>query len=156
MRPGTTGMPSGTTPGRSPRVLLHGRGPTVADGPHSCRFGLALDAGCGTGLQREVAERRGYSVVGVDYSADQLRLARIMPVLRADARELPFPNDCVQLVFSMLAFTGAEVRHRVGVHHLPLESLLTALLHRDARLEAVVERGDGPLPEVLAVRLSCS
>jgi SAM-dependent methyltransferase len=153
----------------------------------------------------------------VDVSADQLRLARSrLPVVRADARTLPFADRSFRLVYSMLThtdldgfdrlvsealrvlapggvfvyvgvhpcfvgpfvernsgllrlhagyrergwqprtpFTGTQVRHRVGVHHLPLESLLTALLHPGGRLEAIIERGDGPLPDVLGVRLTC-
>lgn len=179
--------------------------------------GPALDVGCGTGLHADVVRRRGFDVLGVDYSADQLRLARgRLLVLRADARSLPFRDGSLQLVYSMLthtdvdrfdrlvhecvrvlaaggtfvyvgvhpcfvgpfvqreadavrlhpgyrdegwrprtAFTGTEVRQRVGVHHLGLESILTALLRPGLRLTAVVERGDGPLPEVLGVRLAC-
>lgn len=179
--------------------------------------GLALDAGCGTGLPADIVRRRGYDVLGVDVSADQLRLARSrLPVVRADARTLPFADCSFRLVYSMVThtdldgfdrlvsealrvlapggvfvyvgvhpcfvgpfvernsgllrlhpgyrqrgwqprtpFTGTQVRHRVGVHHLPLESLLTALLYPGGRLEAVIEGGDGPLPEVLGVRLTC-
>jgi SAM-dependent methyltransferase len=179
--------------------------------------GPALDLGCGTGLHADVVRRRGYAVLGVDYSADQLRLAcSRLPVLRADARTLPFPDGSFVLVYSMLthtdldrfdrlvaeglrvlasggvfvyvgvhpcfvgpfverqddalrlhrgyraqgwqprtAFTGTAVRHRVGIHHLQLESLLGAMLHPGTRLEAIVERGEGQLPEVLGVRLSC-
>lgn len=178
--------------------------------------GVAIDVGCGTGLHADVLRHRGYRPVGVDYSADQLRLARPrLPVLRADARRLPLADGSAPLVYSVFthtdldrfdrlvaeavrvlapggafvyvgvhpcfvspfverradgvfvhpgyrdrgwqrptAFTGAEVRHRVGVHHLLLEGLLGALLPAGSRLEALVERGDGPLPEVLGVRLS--
>ncbi|HLJ09156.1 MAG TPA: methyltransferase domain-containing protein, partial [Acidimicrobiia bacterium] len=34
-----------------------------------------LDVACGTGLHFSLVERRGWRVVGVDLSADQLRLA---------------------------------------------------------------------------------
>jgi hypothetical protein len=50
-------------------------------------------------------------------------------------------------------FTGNAVRSRVGVHHLPLQDLLTAALHPEAPLDAVVERGGGAAPELLAFRL---
>ncbi|MGI8532155.1 MAG: hypothetical protein ACR2KN_04065 [Geodermatophilaceae bacterium] len=53
-----------------------------------------------------------------------------------------------------VAVIGDAVRRRVGVHHLTLEALLNALVQPGARLERVVERGDGPLPEVLGVLLS--
>lgn len=52
------------------------------------------------------------------------------------------------------AFTGTVVRARVGVHHLPLGELLSAFLHRETRVEAVIEGGGGPVPELLGVRLS--
>jgi hypothetical protein len=41
----------------------------------------------------------------------------------------------------------------VGVHHLPLQDLLTAALHPVAPLQAVVERGGGGIPELLGFRL---
>lgn len=177
--------------------------------------GPALDVGCGTGLHRDVVRRRGYDLVGVDVSADQLRLARSrMPVLRADARALPLRDGVARLVVSVLThtdlegfgrlvreavrvlapgscfvyvgvhpcfvspvaerlpdgvrlhpgyrsagwqqralYTGNAVRHRVGVHHLPLQDPLTTVLHVDAPLDAVVERGGDAVPELLALRL---
>jgi SAM-dependent methyltransferase len=166
-------------------------------------------------LHVEVVRRQGYDVVGVDLSADQLRLARPrLPVARADGCRLPLADGVIQAVVSVLthtdledfaglvrevvrvlapggsfvyvgvhpcfvsplaerladgvrvhpgyqeagwqaptAFTGDAVRARVGVHHLALQDLLTAVLHVDAPLDAVVERGSGPVPEFLAVRL---
>lgn len=177
--------------------------------------GTALDIGCGTGLQAPVVGKRGYDVVGVDLSADQLRRARDrLPVARADARRLPVADRSVAVAYSVLthtdlddfgrlvseatrvlvpggafvyvgvhpcfvgpfveplddgirvhpgyveagwqartAFTGGAVRHRVGVHHLPLASLLCALIRPGARGDRVIERGDGPVPNLLAVRL---
>jgi SAM-dependent methyltransferase len=50
-------------------------------------------------------------------------------------------------------FTGNAVRSRVGVHHLPLQDLLTAAVHPEAPLDAVVERGGTAVPELLAFRL---
>ena len=50
-------------------------------------------------------------------------------------------------------FTGNAVRSRVGVHHLPLEELLTAAVHPDAPLDVVIERGGEAVPEFLAFRL---
>jgi SAM-dependent methyltransferase len=50
-------------------------------------------------------------------------------------------------------FTGNAVRSRVGVHHLPLQDLLTAALHPDAPLDGVVERGGNAVPELLGFRL---
>jgi SAM-dependent methyltransferase len=177
--------------------------------------GLALDLGCGTGLHADVVRRRGYTVVGADVSADQLRLARSrLSVVRADGGALPLRDGVAQLAVSVLThtdvedygavvaeavrvlapggcfvhvgvhpcfvspaaerladgvriytgyraagwqertpYTGNAVRSRVGVHHLPLQDLLTAALHPEAPLDAVVERGGGAVPELLAFRL---
>jgi SAM-dependent methyltransferase len=177
--------------------------------------GTAVDVGCGTGLHAAVLAARGFRVLGLDYSADQLRIARDrLPVVRADGRALPLPDGSVAVAASLLThtdldgfdrlvaecarilqpggalvyvgvhpcfvspfvepvpdgrtlhpgyrsvgwqrrtpFTGDAVRHRVGVHHLPLGELLTALAQPGLRLEQVVERGPNPLPDILAVRL---
>jgi SAM-dependent methyltransferase len=178
--------------------------------------GPVVDIGCGTGVHAELMRDRGFRVVGLDYSADQLRLARDrLPVARADARALPLRSGSVRLVFSMFthtdldgfdllvaeaarvlepggalvyvgvhpcfvspfaermsdgvrlhpgyktvgwqartAHTGTAVRHRVGVHHLSLEALVDALLHPEMRLDRLIERGGGAVPEVIAVRVS--
>jgi SAM-dependent methyltransferase len=53
--------------------------------------GLCLDLGCGTGLYCEIIESTGRTVVGVDISRDQLRLATAREVVTAaDASQLPF------------------------------------------------------------------
>jgi hypothetical protein len=49
--------------------------------------------------------------------------------------------------------TGNAVRSRVGVHHLPLELLLSAALHPAAPVDAVTERGGEAVPEFLSFRL---
>ena len=178
--------------------------------------GLAVDVGCGPGRRAVVPIRRGFRVVGLDISADQLRLARSrLPVVRADARAVPLASGCARWVFSLLTHTdldgfdrlvaecvrllapggsfvyvgvhpcfvnpyaeplpdgvrlhpgyrrtgwqpptpfrsAAGVGHRVGVHHLPLDELLNALVHPDAPVDRVRERGRGAVPELLAVRL---
>jgi SAM-dependent methyltransferase len=181
--------------------------------PH--KSGTAVDVGCGTGLHTETVRGRGYDVIGVDFSADQLRLAHChLPVMRADGRALPLRSGVAHLVVSVLThtdiegferlvdesvrvlapggsfvyvgvhpcfvspaaerlvdgvrvhpgyrqpgwqprtpFTGDAVRRRVGVHHLPLEHLLTAALHPGAPLDALVERGGDAVPEFLGFRL---
>ena len=178
--------------------------------------GPAVDVGCGTGAHARFLRDHGYRVVGVDYSADQLRFARgRLPVARADGRALPLRSGSVPLVFSLFThtdldgferlvaeavrvlapggvlayvgvhpcfvspfaeptpdgvrlhpgyrsvgwqprtpYTGSTVRHRVGVHHLPLEGLLTAFAHPGTRLERVVERGGDALPQLIGVRLA--
>ncbi|MEV4221590.1 class I SAM-dependent methyltransferase [Nonomuraea sp. NPDC049725] len=55
--------------------------------------GPCLDLGCGTGLYLDAIRSTGRTVVGLDRSADQLRLARRRdpaPLLQADAAGLPF------------------------------------------------------------------
>lgn len=177
--------------------------------------GAAVDVGCGTGLHVAPIRGRGYAVMGVDVSADQLRLAAPrLPVVRASATALPFPDRSLTLAVSVLTHTdvdnfaglvrecvrvlrpegclvhvgvhpcfvspvaqrlpdgvrlhpgyrevgwhartphtGTGVRSRVGVHHLTLESLLSAALHPEAPVEAVVERGGSVVPEFLGFRL---
>lgn len=170
--------------------------------------GLAVDVGCGTGLHARTVARRGYDVVGLDLSSDQLRLARArLPVVRADGARTPMSDGVAALVVSVLThtdladfaqvvresirllapggrfvyvglhpcfvspfaerladgvrlhpgyrtagwagptpFTGTAVRRRVGVHHLPLQDLMTALLHPAAPVDALVERGGRVTP----------
>lgn len=177
--------------------------------------GPAVDVGCGTGLHAEPIRGRGYAVMGVDLSADQLRLAAPrLSVVRASATALPFADRSMTLAVSVLThtdvddfaglvrecvrvlrpegcfvhvgvhpcfvspvaerlrdgvrlhpgyrqvgwhaptpYTGTAVRSRVGVHHLTLESLLSAVLHPEAPIEAVVEHGGSVVPELLGFRL---
>ena len=182
----------------------------LPDGP-----GTALDIGCGTGLHADAVRQRGFAVVGLDVSADQLRWAvGRLPVVRADATALPVRDGSVSLAFSVLThtdlasfpalvgsavqalalggcfvyvgvhpcfvhpfaqfdqdavtvhagyrlegwvamtpFTGDAVRAKVGVHHLPLEALLSSFLRADAVLERLIERGGAAVPALLGVRL---
>jgi SAM-dependent methyltransferase len=75
--------------------------------------GWCLDVGCGTGIHLSALAETGWSVVGVDASADQLRVARRRagPVgaglIRADAARLPFRAGSCPLVVS--AFTHTDV-----------------------------------------------
>jgi SAM-dependent methyltransferase len=57
--------------------------------------GPCLDIGCGTGRNFETIRASGRSIVGVDYSADQLRMARTRtdgPLMVSDAAVLPFAD----------------------------------------------------------------
>lgn len=73
----------------------------VGAGPGSC-----LDVGCGTGAHLAALVGAGWSVVGVDASADQLRVARRRPgplgtaLVQADAARLPFVDGGLDLVVS--------------------------------------------------------
>jgi|HubBroStandDraft_3_1064219.scaffolds.fasta_scaffold48697_2 ubiquinone/menaquinone biosynthesis C-methylase UbiE len=57
--------------------------------------GLCLDLGCGTGLYADVLTASGRTVVGLDRSADQLRIAqrRSRQILQGDGAALPFADD---------------------------------------------------------------
>jgi ubiquinone/menaquinone biosynthesis C-methylase UbiE len=86
-----TDTPNSTTPGtrerrpqRSDVLDLLGSGD-----------GVCLDVGCGSGLYFDVLTVTGRTVVGLDQSADQLRIAQSRPrrILQGDAAALPFA-DC--------------------------------------------------------------
>lgn len=70
---------------------------------------LCLDVGCGTGLHFGAVAAEGYTVVGVDLSADQLRIARSRNprVARADAGRLPLLDRSVPVV--VMTFTHTDV-----------------------------------------------
>lgn len=65
--------------------------------------GNVLEVGCGRGyLLHEIASR-GHPVVGVDYAEEMCRYAHTQshqPVLRADGRQLPFPDSSFQTVIT--------------------------------------------------------
>jgi SAM-dependent methyltransferase len=76
----------------------------VGSGP-----GLFVEIGCGTGLTGVALAARGWSVVGLDLSADQLLLARprLRGALRGDAHELPFRSAGLPTVG--MAFVHTDV-----------------------------------------------
>jgi ubiquinone/menaquinone biosynthesis C-methylase UbiE len=75
--------------------------------------GRCLDVGCGTGAHLAALAGAGWSVVGVDASADQLRVARrragslVNALVQGDAAGLPFADGPFDLVVS--AFTHTDV-----------------------------------------------
>ena len=73
--------------------------------------GPCLDIGCGTGRNFETIRASGRSVVGVDYSADQLRLARTRtdgPLMVADAAVLPFADASFDTAMVMWISTDVD------------------------------------------------
>jgi SAM-dependent methyltransferase len=86
-------------PGRAAAARLLGHG-----------SGRLLDVGCGTGAQYPALRELGWSVVGVDISADMLRLARErgLEVVQADARALPFEDGSFDASVSLWTHTDAE------------------------------------------------
>ncbi|GAA1593386.1 class I SAM-dependent methyltransferase [Kribbella sancticallisti] len=73
--------------------------------------GRCLDLGCGTGRNFDTIRDSGRSVVGVDHSADQLRLARTRtdgPLIEADAAMLPFDDASFDTVLAMWISTDLD------------------------------------------------
>jgi ubiquinone/menaquinone biosynthesis C-methylase UbiE len=77
------------------------------------RPGRCVDVGCGTGVHLTALADAGWTVVGVDASTDQLRLARrragsrVAALVQGDAAGLPFVDGAFDLVVS--AFTHTDV-----------------------------------------------
>jgi SAM-dependent methyltransferase len=100
-----------------------------------CGAGRCLDLGCGGGVQIPHLASLGWSVVGLDVSADQLRVARGRAGAIADE----------------LVGADCGIRSRVGVRHVPLADLVNALLAAGFRLERLEEPGEHDPPILLAV-----
>lgn len=73
--------------------------------------GWALDVGCGTGRTVALMAEHGWDPIGLDVSADQLRLARSRTdtLVQGDAERLPIASESVGLVVS--AWTSTDVNH---------------------------------------------
>jgi SAM-dependent methyltransferase len=72
--------------------------------------GRCLDLGCGSGLYLGVLAATGRAVVGLDLSADQLRIARRRPgaLVRGDAAALPFADGAFTAVAAMFLSTDVD------------------------------------------------
>ncbi|MEV5745761.1 class I SAM-dependent methyltransferase [Microbispora rosea] len=73
--------------------------------------GRCLDIGCGTGQYLEATRSTGRTVVGLDRSADQLRLARRRdeaPLLQGDATMLPFSTGTFATVTALWVSTDID------------------------------------------------
>ena len=90
-------------------VALDSLGRLLGSGPGRC-----LDLGCGTGIAFPMLARFNWSIVGVDISADQLRVAQEraddsgVELVQADAARLPFPNASLEAVASVLTHTDFD------------------------------------------------
>ena len=124
--------------------------------------GLCLDLGCGGGHYFDVIAATGRTVVGLDYSADQLRFARnrSRQIVRGDAAALPFADATFGTVATMWISTdvdespwwGEFVRKRVGMRHHPLADLLNAFINTGLAIEHITELGNRPVPIILGIR----
>jgi SAM-dependent methyltransferase len=75
--------------------------------------GACLDVGCGTGFHLPLLRELGWTLTGIDLSADQLRFAReragaYAELLEGNATELPFADGSFDLVFSAFTHTDME------------------------------------------------
>lgn len=72
--------------------------------------GRCLDIGCGTGLHFSAMQATGREVVGLDLSADQLRIAarRTQLLVRGHATQLPFPNAAFDDVVATYLHTDID------------------------------------------------
>lgn len=73
--------------------------------------GPCLDIGCGTGRNFFTIRESGREIVGVDYSSDQLRLARTRtdgPLIEADAANLPFADGSFDTVMALWTSTDID------------------------------------------------
>jgi SAM-dependent methyltransferase len=68
--------------------------------------GPCLDVGCGTGSYAACTSALGWTPIGVDRSAGMLHHARgRLPVVRADAEQLPITSGAAAAVISVMAHT---------------------------------------------------
>jgi SAM-dependent methyltransferase len=79
----------------------------LGEGPGEC-----LDVGCGGAHFTSVATELGWTVTGVDASADQLRVARHrlpgVEFIRCDAADLPFADHSFDAAFSTFTHTDFD------------------------------------------------
>ena len=75
--------------------------------------GRLLDLGCGGGARTPLLQDLGWTVVGVDLSADQLDVARArlgaaVELVEADAADLPFADESFDAVAALVVHTDLD------------------------------------------------
>jgi SAM-dependent methyltransferase len=72
--------------------------------------GLCLDLGCGTGLYSAILAATGRTIIGLDRSAGQLRIARSRArhIVQADAGALPFSDATFAAVATLWISTDVD------------------------------------------------
>jgi len=72
--------------------------------------GRFVEIGCGTGITSRALEGQGWTVFGLDLSADQLGIARTRchAVVRADAHRLPFATTSIEALGMAFVHTDVE------------------------------------------------
>jgi SAM-dependent methyltransferase len=120
-----------------------------------------LDAPTGFGRHAIPLAQAGFRVTGIDRSEVQLSEARRQAGevdwprwVRADFRELPFPDesfDAVLCLFSSIGYRGEDGDRRAFGEYLrvlrPGSSLILELLHRDRLMAIFQERSWEPLED---------
>ncbi|MFI5916422.1 class I SAM-dependent methyltransferase [Dactylosporangium sp. NPDC051541] len=79
-------------------------------GPADPADPACLDIGCGTGLHFSAVAAGGHRIIGLDLSADQLRIAagRDPHVIRADAAHLPLPDASFPAIVMTFIHTDVD------------------------------------------------
>jgi ubiquinone/menaquinone biosynthesis C-methylase UbiE len=89
--------------------LLEVEQPVVREILDGLPVGVALDAACGTGRHAAYLASLGHSVIGVDATPEMLEVAREKvpgaEFHEADLRDLPLPDDSVDLVVCAIALS---------------------------------------------------
>jgi hypothetical protein len=123
----------------------------LGSGPGRC-----LDLAGGTGVNLPRLTEADWSVVGVDLSSDQLRIARERAPEGVElARNLPGQPPELHRGYRSTGWTkegfGDGIRRRTGARHVPLAELLNAFLAAGLRLMRVTEAGDEDFPARIGI-----